>query len=226
MNKGKLQNFYETVYRESSFGEFDDYERNRLLRKIYLKTDKNCKLLDIAAGDGLTSSFFSSLGYQVKAIEWNSCFIEKLKQKKISAIQHDVESLPYPFPDNSFDEIFWGDNIEHLFFPLDVAKELFRILRPGGRIVITTPNHGWLVNRLYYFIFGIPRRTEGQKLPIWEWQHIRYFNKNELCAFLAKAGFKQKPVIFGTDRRKIFEKLSEFIPSLFGSLLVAIVRKE
>jgi SAM-dependent methyltransferase len=227
VEKELINKEYEKTYLETGFGIFDDYERNRLLRKLYHKQnpEKEIKILDLAAGDGHVCSFFQNLGYDVFAMEWCKPCVEKLEKKNIKVIQKDVEELPYDFPDNYFDEIFWGDNVEHLFYPLKVSKEIKRILKPGGRLVLSTPNHGWIMNRLYYFLFGVPRKTEGYDLPIWEWQHIRYFNKRELVRFLKETGFEKKPNFYATDRRKIFELLSKLVPSFFGSILVAEIRK-
>jgi len=49
-----------------------------------------------------------------------------------------AESLP--FPDNCFDLVFSREVIEHVISPEDMMKEIYRVLKPGGKAVITTPN--------------------------------------------------------------------------------------
>lgn len=227
MQKNDLQAFYEQVYESYNADEqsvFDEYERNCALKRIYHPV-VNQRVLDLGAGRGTVSRFLMEKGYEVYAIEWTVSGVQKLNDIGIKATQQDIEDLPYHYEDGFFDEIFWGDNIEHLFFPARVAKELYRILKPGGRLVLSTPNHGWIINRLYYLIKGVPRRTEGQRLPIWEWQHIRYFNKQEIRKFLQHCGFTKQLIFHGAERRQPFSWLSRFLPSLFGSVMVVEVRK-
>lgn len=56
-------------------------------------------------------------------------------------IVHDLNEFPYPFEDNTFDEIYAIHIIEHLDCILSVMEEIHRIAKPGGRVVITTPHY-------------------------------------------------------------------------------------
>lgn len=55
-------------------------------------------------------------------------------------IVHDLDSLPWPFKDNEFDLIFGHSVFEHLDRQIAIMEEMWRILKPGGRIVITVPH--------------------------------------------------------------------------------------
>lgn len=222
-NRNQIQYFYEKVYNSyqklADPSEFETYERNLALKRIYQQVEDN-KILDLGAGNGLISQFFLDKGYEVYGLEWTKAGVENLNKIGVQAVQTDIENPPYQFPNDFFDEVFWGDNIEHLFFPEIVAKEIYRILKPQGRLVVSTPNHGWIINRLYYLIKGVPRRTEGHRLPIWEWQHIRYFNSEELTNFLCHCGFQKSIKIHGAERRFPFSWLSLTLPRLMGSVLI------
>ncbi len=56
-------------------------------------------------------------------------------------IIHDLAIVPYPFPDNEFDEIVSYHVIEHVPDPTAFVTELYRITKPGGRIKILTPHY-------------------------------------------------------------------------------------
>ncbi len=54
---------------------------------------------------------------------------------------HDLGSIPYPFPDNEFDQIICRHVAEHVPDVMAFVSELHRIAKPGGRISITTPHY-------------------------------------------------------------------------------------
>jgi SAM-dependent methyltransferase len=55
-------------------------------------------------------------------------------------IVHNLDELPYPIEDASFDQILMQDVIEHVREPIKVLEELHRIARPGARIQLRTPH--------------------------------------------------------------------------------------
>jgi SAM-dependent methyltransferase len=55
-------------------------------------------------------------------------------------IVHNLDELPYPIEDSSFDQILMQDVIEHVREPIRVFEELHRIARPGARIQLRTPH--------------------------------------------------------------------------------------
>lgn len=226
MSKQAIHNFYEKTYQYKApdYKDFDKYERNRVLKRIY-KNGTGKKILDLGAGNGKISQFFLDCGYDVYGIEWTNAGIEHLIKIGVKAQKLDIENLPYNYQDKFFDEVFWGDNIEHLYFPETVAREIYRILKPGGRLVLSTPNHGWIINRLYYMFMGLPRRTEGHKTKIWEWQHIRYFNKFTIKEFLNHCGFTNQFHFYAAERRQPFDFLSKYLPEIMGSVMIIEIRK-
>ena len=54
---------------------------------------------------------------------------------------HDLGAVPYPFPDNEFDEIVCRHVIEHVPDVMALVSELHRITKPAGRITIVTPHY-------------------------------------------------------------------------------------
>lgn len=55
-------------------------------------------------------------------------------------IQHNLNKFPYPFEDNTFDYIEARHVLEHLEKPFNVMKELHRILKPGGELLVKVPH--------------------------------------------------------------------------------------
>jgi len=78
-------------------------------------------------------------------------------------VVHNLNSIPYPFSENTFDLIEASHVLEHIDRPFDVMKELHRILKPNGKVIIKVPHfsrgfthaehcHGFDVTFPFYFI--------------------------------------------------------------------------
>lgn len=66
--------------------------------------------------------------------------IDSIKIEKYVDIVHNLDILPYPFKNNSVDEIHCYHVLEHLHNPLDKIKEFYRILKPNGILNIRVPH--------------------------------------------------------------------------------------
>jgi SAM-dependent methyltransferase len=55
-------------------------------------------------------------------------------------VVHDLNTFPYPFEDDAFDQVLMQDVLEHVHEPIRVMDELHRICRPGARIQLRTPH--------------------------------------------------------------------------------------
>jgi ubiquinone/menaquinone biosynthesis C-methylase UbiE len=98
---------------------------------------KGKDVLEIGAGDGYCVEVLKRRGYNVVATEISKIRLERMKAKGIDAHYADVNNLP--FPDNTFDTVFCGEVLEHIDSMGQGMKELERVCKPGGRIVVSLP---------------------------------------------------------------------------------------
>lgn len=63
---------------------------------------------------------------------------------------------PFPFDDCAFDVVTCLEGIEHVLDGYRLLSEMIRVLRPGGSIIISTPNTMNLYSRMWYFLYGYP----------------------------------------------------------------------
>lgn len=108
--------------------------------------DRSNQALDFGCGDGYWSNQLKSRGWKVTSTDGYDF-------RYPGTIEVDAEQ-PLPFADNSFDLIWSVEVIEHVRNVKPLVQEFRRILRPGGKIIITTPNSAfWLYALLN--VFGI-----------------------------------------------------------------------
>ena len=97
--------------------------------------------------------------------------------------------------DGTFDGAVSVEVFEHLFDPLAAARELHRVLQPGGAVVLTVPNFGYHECRLLALLRAqVPSEPEQPKLNRYNGVHIRFFSKLMLTRLLRDAGFVEVSV--------------------------------
>lgn len=120
----------------------------------FLPESKGRRLLDVGCGEGTVSLELQRRGFDVYGIDFSSVAVKEAKGKGLNAIEHDVDKEGIPFNDNFFDIIWAGDVIEHVFDPMFLLREMRRVVKKTGKILITTPNDMSLSRRISIFLMG------------------------------------------------------------------------
>lgn len=211
-----LKNFYNKFWSKDR-GDFGTYIRNLSLPQFFNRGDV---VLDVGCGDGIVAeSLQRSVGIKVIGIDISTEAVRKAKNLGIEAKVSSSEDK-FPFLDNTFDAVFWGDNIEHLINPIFCGKEIKRVLKKNGRLILSCPNMGYWRYRLHHLFRGSLPDTEWTGLSPWEWSHIRFLNLEILKGFIAACGFKEITKVVGISERRLDKLFLSFNPSLFGMILV------
>lgn len=139
------------LFYERFADEFDSamirYEVEKRLRLVFDEglgdlDLHSSSLLDAGCGTGLFSAEAARRGAQVTSLDVGERLLERVAQKcESERVVGDVAALP--FVDESFDIVLSTEVIEHLSEPVRGIRELVRVVKPGGRLVITTPNRIW-----------------------------------------------------------------------------------
>jgi SAM-dependent methyltransferase len=107
-------------------------------------------VLDAPCGDGALAGELSAVGWRVCAAD----IAPRLGPVKgVGVLRLDLDE-PLPFADGAFDAVVSLEGIEHLLSPARCLAEFCRVLRPGGRLVLTTPNVNNLQSRWHYLVGG------------------------------------------------------------------------
>ena len=95
---------------------------------------------DIGAGTGFVTEGLIHKGLKVIAIDQSEAMLEEMRKKFAGAkgIEYRVgEAEKLPVPDSTVDYAFANMYLHHVEIPLEAIKEMVRILKPGGKLVIT-----------------------------------------------------------------------------------------
>lgn len=175
-------------------------KKNYLLEEIsnILANEPRGRLLDLGCGDGDYSIRAQEMGFEVTAGDLDN---ERFRYNgKIRFMNCDVTST-LPFKDGEFDVVVFLEIIEHLRNPYSVVRELCRILKPNGRLILSTPNILSLKSRIRFLFegnydyFREPPldQIKNPKAKIFN-LHIVPYRYHELEFLLADGGFRVSKV--------------------------------
>ena len=119
-------------------------------------------VLDAGAGKGLSTRLLMALGLRVTATIYAPARPEDMPPEAGLVAGVDLNRT-WPFADGSFDGVNLKDVFEHLENPAHVVRECARVLRPGGWLVLSTPNILNAGSRLRFFATGY---FQGWKRPM------------------------------------------------------------
>jgi SAM-dependent methyltransferase len=150
-------------------------------QRLYLPFFKACqRVADIGCGDGDFVELLRENGIDAFGVDSDPIAIQHLQERNIPALEADVITHLKSTDPESLDGIFSAHLVEHL--PYQAVYELihyaYRALKPGGTIVLTTPNARALVSHLemYWLHFG----------------HVAFYHPRLLCFFLHRVGFQNE----------------------------------
>jgi len=188
MNK----NIYKKIYSdEKNLGDLSGSIRVRKMLAIIDSLDlQNTNILDIGCYDGTFLSLIKNRDNNFFGLEASDWGVEQSRKKNIEVRQYffdDINNLPHE--DGFFDIVIAGEIIEHIYDTDFFLKEISRILKPKGKLLISTPNVASLGRRLL-LLFGINPIVELSPNEPDSSGHIRYFTFKTLAQLLEKHNFK------------------------------------
>lgn len=118
--------------------KFGPLEESALASILWLAPSQRGTLLDVGCGAGNFLQTMASLGWRVQGVEPDPAAADTARARGLSVATGTLESAA--FPPGHFDVITLSHVIEHLRDPLATLRECARVLAPGGRVIVVTPN--------------------------------------------------------------------------------------
>lgn len=156
--------------------DFNQYEmrektKGKLIAFNLAKEGAGGKALDLGCRDGYWSKKLEELSYEVTAADIKSNYPK---------CQFVDANKTFPFSDNYFDLVWSTEVVEHLENLEFSILEMKRILKPGGKIILTTPNSNVWLFRVFNF-FGISVQAAQQD------GHKQFFSLEDIKKILPQA---------------------------------------
>jgi SAM-dependent methyltransferase len=176
--------------------KIEDYriikERHRVFPAIF-EDRKHERILDIAAGVGCASQrIFNMYSKNLISSDISPTCLKILYNMGIPTLAFDIDDpeAAFPFPDGQFDAAVSLVTLEHLLFFDHFLKEIFRVLKEGGFLYISTPNYAapeYLLQSLWTGkAFHDPL---GEESKYEFYAHVRYFTYQTLVDVVRAYGF-------------------------------------
>jgi ubiquinone/menaquinone biosynthesis C-methylase UbiE len=143
------------------------------------------RVLDLGSGSGDLTADLARVADEVVGVEVAEAAVRRA-QKRHPALEFRLAPIdgPLPFGDGAFDLVWSSEVIEHVADTGHWLSEVRRVLRPAGRLALTTPSHG----RLRLAIGGIERYSE----PLGD--HLHLYSARSLREVLDEFDFRQVQV--------------------------------
>lgn len=195
----------------------------KFIRKYFNKIE-GLDILDCGISIGTVADILSKEGANCIGVDVNPREITGVK-----IIQADLNN-GIPELERKFDIVFAGEIIEHLFDDSKFIRESYKVLKPGGLLIITVPNLVSLINRLMVLFGMMPMTAYATDIF-----HYHVYNRRKLKKMIKEQNFTllkatssyapfnlfAKIPIIG----KIFAFLGDIFPTL-GNQLIVFARKE
>ena len=146
------------------------------------------RVLDLGCGNGALSHGLATAGFEVVGCDADAKGVAYARENRKSTARFEVVSVydkPQSLGRTDFDIVIAAEVIEHLFLPRHLPQFARGVLRPGGRLIVTTPYHGYLKN-LALSIFD---KWDHHHTALWDGGHIKFWSRATLRKLLEGDGF-------------------------------------
>lgn len=237
-----VRSFYDGIPKTSQ----QDNEHVNQIRP-YLLPKPGGNLLDIGCYDGEKTIVYKSAikADTVWGVEFSADRLAEAVARGVRPVNADLNvDLPLDLEPASFDAIICSEVIEHVFSPDELLDEIARLLKPGGYVLLTTPNLASWKNRIVLMLgwqpfatevstrrrYGNPFAPAGHPAG-----HIRLFTLPALCEMAQMAGLRvarsgglglpspQRNIIGGLSRAG--DAILTRFPALADRLIVRMEKK-
>ncbi len=215
----ELSQLYEKIYSNKNAQGYDKYNEiaNNIKKKdnpakylskfhasyfgIFkeLQNKKNKTILDVGCGLGYLTFVLNRLGHSTTGLDISSNAIKSAKENFGDLfVQGTIEDY-LTTKGNTFDYVIASEIIEHLLDPVEFLQKVLKIVLPGGKIIVTTPNKDYMNENAIWYT-DLP--------PV----HLYWFSKKSIDVIAGKIGVKVDYIKFNNYFPSDENRLIKYVP--------------
>lgn len=219
------------------FSEYFHQHQRRLATDLEIIRDHvepGARLLEYGAVPLLLTGALVALDYDVRAVDIQpERFAPAIAELKLDVSRCNVEIEPVPFAENEFDVVLFNELFEHLRIdPIFTFREVFRVLRPDGVLLLSTPNL-----RSFRGLRNLLLRNQGHAVSAGVYEqyekletlghmgHVREYTTREVAEFLDRLGFRVERVLYRGGHGKGLVGLAERLAPSWRPFFTVLARK-
>jgi len=196
-----LRSFYEKPEVPASSGPDRARRQAQLLRAVlhdqFANTGTSALIVDVGCGDGAATRLASQVnpGHRFVGVDWSADALRHARRHGLTLVQAEIEPAGLPIASGCADVVIMSELIEHLIDPDSALEEAWRVLKPGGTLLLSTPNLAAWYNRGLLALGIQPLFTEVSLRGVFGRPgsvvagHLRLFTRRALVGLLAARGF-------------------------------------
>lgn len=192
-----LQQLYEDPATPVASGPDRSRRQARILARALSGQTEPGVILDIGCGDGSAAATAAPLlkPHRLVGVDWSQDALRRAN-RHLSAVRGGLTEPGLPFASGTADAVLFSEVIEHLVDPDAALDELRRVLRPGGHLLLSTPNLAAWYNRALLLAGVQPVFSEVSMRGIYGRPgsqvvgHLRLYTARALREMLPAAGFE------------------------------------
>jgi ubiquinone/menaquinone biosynthesis C-methylase UbiE len=167
--------------RNITMKEYLQSDNYKTAKKLIELCGTENKIIDIGCGSGFIAKILNDNGNEVIGFDMLDSCINETRKKGVFCWKADAKDLP--IDNQCADIVIMSEVLEHLLETQEVLAEARRVLKKGGRIIITTPNFCSFRDRILVMFGHLQAYSQHS-------DHIKFFNKERLVREFKQAGFK------------------------------------
>jgi 2-polyprenyl-3-methyl-5-hydroxy-6-metoxy-1,4-benzoquinol methylase len=161
--------------------------RTKIIEEL-IPDGRQRKAIDLGCGSGYFCEVLSNRGWSVMAVDTDPVNVETARRFVSEASLGDAISVLSGLPQDHFDLILALEIIEHMprEYGEKLLEEIWRVLRPGGKLLLSTPNR-YSPEGLGGYYWGEKVRGWG-RWDAWDDTHVHIYNSAEIIRLLRGCG--------------------------------------
>lgn len=192
-----LRDFYEDPAVPASSGPDRAQRQARMLASVLGGTPAPALIIDVGCGDGLATSVASraSPGHRFVGLDWSADAIRQARGRGLTLLRAAADGVSLPLAPAVADVVIMSEMIEHLVDTDSALDEVWRVLKPGGWLLLSTPNLAAWYNRGLLALGVQPVFSEVSLRGVYGRPghqvagHLHMFTRRALAGLLADRGF-------------------------------------